>query len=107
MDTKEFQVDYLKPLYTLTIGEFMELNRQMVRSLLLEHIPKPSQEDKEEHFNIRQCAKFLGCSLVSIHSYKKRGLPYYRIGRKVLFKKSEVLDFMKTAFKKKVYKPNV
>ena len=99
--------DLLKPLYTLTIGEFLELTKRTVHTVISENKPEPVPADKEEHFNIRQCAQFLGCTLVSIHNYKKRGLPYYRIGRKVLFKKSEVLDFMKTAFKKKVYKPNV
>jgi hypothetical protein len=38
--------------------------------------------------------------LVSIHAYKKKGLPFYRVGRKVLFKKSEVLEFMKNSTKR-------
>jgi excisionase family DNA binding protein len=51
--------------------------------------------DREEYMSIAQCAKFLGCSKVTIHEYKKQGLPFYRIGRTVKFKKSEVLNFMR------------
>jgi len=46
-------------------------------------------------FTIKELAVFLKCSKVSVHAYKKLGLPYYRIGRTVIFKESEVLHFMK------------
>jgi excisionase family DNA binding protein len=90
------------PLYALTVGEFVELTRQTLHAVISENpkiIPLPVH-DQEEHFSIADCARFLGCSVVSIHNYKKQGMPYYRIGRKVLFKKSEVLAFMKKSMKK-------
>ena len=85
--------DLNKPLYALTIGEFIELLQSNVKSA----VPQiPEQEfDKEEHFNIDEVAVFLNCCKVTVHNYKKRGMPYYRIGRKLLFKKSEVLEFMR------------
>lgn len=86
-----------KPLYTLTIGEFIALTRQLVDEALKElqtKAEKPAGET-EEHFNIGQLAAFLKCSKVSIHNYKRLGMPFYRIGRKILFKKSEVLNFMR------------
>lgn len=88
--------DYTKPLYSLTVGEFVELTKIIMSSALKEQQEqKPEIKlDQEEHFTIQECAKFLHCSVVSIHNYKKQGMPYYRIGRKVLFKKSEVLEFM-------------
>ncbi len=91
--------DYNKPLYSLTVGEFIELNRETLISVFneqQEQEPKIKPE-QEEHFTIQQCAGFLHCSVVSIHNYKKQGMPYYRIGRKVLFKKSEVLEFMNSS----------
>lgn len=94
--------DLLKPLYTLSIGEFVELTRKTVQNVVSENQPETSAAEKEEHFNIPQCAKFLQCTVVSIHNYKKKGLPYYRIGRKILFKKSEVLEFMKKKFNKRI-----
>lgn len=87
-----------KPLFTLNIGEFMALVKQQVERGLQETQNKnPKLEsEKDEHFNIKQLAEFLKCSKVSVHNYKHKGMPFYRIGRKILFKKSEVLNFMKT-----------
>lgn len=86
-----------KPLFTLSITEFASLVKELINQAVkerLEQISKPIDE-MEEHFSIGQLATFLGCSKVSIHAYKKKGMPYYKIGRKILFKKTEVLQFMK------------
>ena len=58
-------------------------------------VDKKEDEEKADTFSILELAKFLRCSKVSIHNYKKLGMPFYRIGRKILFKKNEVLNFMK------------
>lgn len=86
-----------KPLFTLTIEEFIALTKGLVEEVLgqkqKEQIEKQTEQD--ECFDIPALADFLHCSKVSIHNYKKKGMPFYRIGRKLLFKKSEVLNFMK------------
>jgi hypothetical protein len=64
--------------------------------------PQSDVKPGEEVFNIMELAKFLRCSKVSIHNYKKLGMPFYRIGRKLLFKKAEVLNFMRTLKHKRV-----
>ena len=86
-----------KPLFSLTIGEFMALTKELVNEALKSKSQEKEKEPegKDETFNISELAKFLKCSIGSIHHYKKIGLPFYKIGRKVLFKKSEVLNFMK------------
>ncbi len=96
-----------KPLYSLTIGEFAELTKQLVEETLKEReqkkeVDKKGDEEKAETFNILELAKFLRCSKVSIHNYKKLGMPFYRIGRKILFKKNEVLNFMRGLKSKRV-----
>jgi excisionase family DNA binding protein len=96
-----------KPLFTLSIGEFMELTKELVNTALKEKEQEKihgaeTADKKEEHFNIKELACFLKCSKVSIHKYKKMGLPFYRIGRKVLFKKTEVLNFMRGIKSKRV-----
>lgn len=58
----------------------------------------PVQEmgNREELMTIEECAKFLGVSKVTLHSYKRdHGLPYLQVGRTVKFRKSEVMDFMR------------
>lgn len=96
-----------KPLCALTIGEFIALTKSLLNEVLDQKGKDQETERKsglnnEEHFNIGELAEFLKCSKVSVHKYKKNGLPFYRIGRKVLFKKSEVLDFMKKTRNKRV-----
>ena len=96
-----------KPLYSLTIEEFITLTKKLIEETLRGKEGKNSlsQNDikpSEEVFNIMELAKFLRCSKVSIHNYKKLGMPFYRIGRKLLFKKAEVLNFMKTLKHKRV-----
>lgn len=86
-----------KPLFTLSIAEFMALINNTVEGALKEKfkVSEDKPKEEEQHFNIGELSKFLGCTKVSIHNYKKRGLPYYKIGRTILFKKSEVLVFMR------------
>jgi hypothetical protein len=96
-----------KPLYALTVGEFTELTKQLVEETLQASAQKKEadtreSEEKADTFNILELAKFLRCSKVSIHNYKKLGMPFYRIGRKILFKKNEVLNFMKSLRSKRV-----
>ena len=90
----------LKPLFTLTIGEFAALTKKLVeesinQKMQSENSPKTNQDDEQSVLNISQLTEFLHCSKASIHNYKKLGMPFYRIGRKILFKKTEVLNFMK------------
>ena len=96
--------DFKKPLFALTVEEFVGLTEKTVRHILQQDKANElnkSPDAEDDCMTIQRCAAFLNCSLVSIHNYKKQGLPYYRVGRKVLFKKSEVLAFMKAQFKGK------
>ncbi|MGZ4041736.1 MAG: hypothetical protein ACXVO9_00955 [Bacteroidia bacterium] len=71
----------------------------MVEKTLEEREKKEKKQEEageNEVLNITELGKFLRCSKASVHNYKHLGLPFYRVGRKILFKKSEVLLFMKT-----------
>ncbi|MGZ4061409.1 MAG: helix-turn-helix domain-containing protein [Bacteroidia bacterium] len=96
-----------KPLFTLTIGEFAELTRKLVEEAISskeneEERIREEVKKKDSHFTIKELADFLRCSKVSIHKYKKIGLPFYKMGRKILFKKQEVLNFMRSLKSKRV-----
>ncbi len=89
-----------KPLYTLTVEEYIALTRKLIDEAISgkqgeNNRGEDDEDTKEEMFNIMELAAFLRCSKVSIHNYKKLGMPFYRMGRKLLFKKAEVLHFMK------------
>ena len=93
-----------KPLFTLTIEEFIALTKGLVEEVLGQKQKEQTdkQTEQDECFDILALADFLHCSKVSIHNYKKKGMPFYKIGRKLLFKKAEILNFMKTLKHKRV-----
>ncbi len=56
------------------------------------------KETEEIYLSQREVAKFLRVSMPTIISWKKaRKIPFYQHGRKILFKKSEVLEAMKNS----------
>ena len=59
---------------------------------------KEVKESDEIYLSQREAAKFLRVSLPTLISWKKaRKIPFYQHGRKILFKKSEVLAAMKSS----------
>jgi preprotein translocase subunit Sss1 len=96
-----------QPLYTLTIEEFITLTKKLIEEAVNEskeesNISKKNNKPNDEEFTILELATFLRCSKVSIHNYKKLGMPFYRIGRKLIFSKAEVLNFMRGLKHKRV-----
>jgi excisionase family DNA binding protein len=56
----------------------------------------------DEMLTVKEVAKLLGVSLVSIHAWKKDGkIKFYLYGSRIRFKKSEVLQIEKYQSKKK------
>jgi len=62
--------------------------------------PVPKKEVKESdeiYLSQAEVARFLRVSMPTLIAWKKaRKIPFYQHGRKILFKKSEVLDAMKS-----------
>ena len=62
--------------------------------------PAPKKEVKESdeiYLSQAEVARFLRVSMPTLIAWKKaRKIPFYQHGRKILFKKSEVLDAMKS-----------
>jgi excisionase family DNA binding protein len=57
---------------------------------------KEVKEPEDVYLSQREAARFLRVSLPTIIAWKKaRKIPFYQHGRKILFKKSEVLAAMK------------
>lgn len=74
-----------------------ELNEKVdtIFSLLSQ---QPQKEEKEEDLTVNELATYLRCSRVTIHARKKDGtFPYYQVGRKVFFRKSEVDKVLRNA----------
>ncbi len=76
--------------------EFKALLKETIKEELSKIIPK-SENGKVETklLSRKEAAEFLGCSLTSLYTYMKNGLiPFRRIGRKVLFEQSELVNHM-------------
>ena len=53
---------------------------------------KEQNKEEEELFNIEQACRMLGCSKTTLYHHRKSGkLPYLQRGRKIFFRKSDLL----------------
>ena len=64
-----------------------------IKEVVKELLPKPQVQTTTERLMTRhEVAKFLGVSLVTLHSWTKANiLTAYRVGNKIRYKESEVL----------------
>ena len=94
------------PLYTLSVDEIMAFIHEQIQEVWQQkkkYRLKLEQEiDNDEHFSIAELTRFLRCSKDTIHTYKKKGMPFYRIGKKILFRKTEVIRFLRDIPRRRV-----
>ena len=80
----------LQPVYTLTIGEFL--------NLLKSNTPPPSEQAPKEKITIKgihELATFLKVSVVTAQTIKNSGkIPYSQFNRTILFDGDAVLQAM-------------
>jgi len=75
----------------LTINDLTEIIEKCVQQSIRQGIRVEPKQDEPLH-NIDEIAVYLGVSKVTIHAWKREGkLPFHRLGRRVYFKKSEIL----------------
>ena len=75
----------------MSVQELKDLISKCVQECLQEHLKQAPPED-DTLLKIDAIAKYLGVSKVTIHTWKKQGkIPFHRMGRRVYFKKSEIL----------------
>lgn len=81
-------------LTSLTTPEVRQLFREELKNFFAEGLPYSPQAPTptaEVELDISSLAKYLKCSIPTIHKLKREGvIPFYRLGRKVYFKKSEI-----------------
>jgi excisionase family DNA binding protein len=83
-------------LTSLTTPEVRQLFRDELENFFsdgktLVSAPPVAIPESDIEFDIPGLAKYLKCSIQTIHNLKKEGvLSFYRLGRKVYFKKSEI-----------------
>lgn len=84
--------------------EILSLIREDFKKELMEYLNlKEKEKEKDKDFDIllsrREVTQLLKISIPSLHNYQKSGiLKPYRIGKRVLFKKVEVMEALKSPF---------
>lgn len=82
-------------LVTMSIADLESLIRNSIKVELRELLNVFHSPPKDDLISIEETAALLRVSKVTIHKYKKdKLLKPYRIGRKVYFKKDEVINSM-------------
>lgn len=80
-----------KPVWMLTVREFIELNQHIIQEDRLE-----PEKDKIEIRGIHALAEFLNVSVTTAQKLKNSGrIPCIQIGRIVLFDGNKVLEALK------------
>ena len=58
---------------------------------------RPEKKDSKKLHSMKELAEFLECSIPTAQKIKNSGkIPFYQIGRKVMFVKDEVLNATRT-----------
>ena len=86
----------------MPFDEFQELIQKTIKNELKNFSIIPQQIQSDELLNIEEAGALLHVSKVTIHKWKKKNLiQAYRIGRKIYFKRQELIEAIDpTMFKK-------
>lgn len=79
-------------LIKMSVQELKDLVSECVSEAMNEHFKSEPQPKDEALLKTDEIAKYLGVSKVTIHTWKREGkIPFHRLGRRIYFKKSEIL----------------
>lgn len=81
---------------TLQVEDLQNLIISSLKQVLKEITDEKNRtEENEEILTTEDIQKIFKVSKVTIHKWKKKGiLPYYKMGRKVYYKKSEIFGLL-------------
>ena len=90
------QFDFNKPLYSLTVGEFVQLSESIYNDNQKQR-QKSNLEDDQIVHSIKGLAKFLCCSIPTAQKFKNK-FPeiFHQTGKKFLVRKDDILAKMKS-----------
>lgn len=85
------------PLFTLTIGEFIDLNRKITEEVVKEYFSKIENTavEKEELLDIKQAAEFLKLSVPTLYGLNtRRDIPHFKVGKKLYYKRTDLINWI-------------
>ena len=84
-------------LENVTLADLGIVFEEAATKLIQKFLPKESPKD-DDLIDIKEVAKILGVSVVTVHKIKAAGkIPFFRSphGRRIYFRKSEILQSLK------------
>src|SRR6218665_250201 len=89
-------------LVTLTVAEFKSLIRETVAAILDER--KLNEQNTETLMNVQEAAALINLAIPTLYEKtSSRIIPHYKHGKKLLFKKSELLAWVESTKRKTVH----
>lgn len=83
-------------LFSLTLDEFKDILKESISEMTLSRQSPKDNRQEEAFLTQRQAAKYLQITEPTIIKWKKESrIPYYQNGRRILYKKSELLDALR------------
>ena len=94
---KNFKDD--KPLYALTVGEYIELHKSLLKDL---HQSQANDNpDSKELLTIDEAAEFLHMSVATLYTFNcRRRIPFIKASGKVFYRRSSLLDWLDSGERK-------
>jgi excisionase family DNA binding protein len=84
-----------QPLFQLNTDEFRDLIKEVIREILKEE--KLASDSNTSLLNIQEAAALLNLAVATIYEKtSERSIPYYKHGKKIMFKKSELLAWVES-----------
>jgi len=79
------------PLAGITVGQFLELIEQKTKS----KEPEQREEPKDDRTGIEEIKELTGLSLSQLYKLSaKNEIPHRKFGKRLVFRRSEVIDWM-------------
>lgn len=87
------EIDKNRPMYSLSVEEYIALNQEILSGL---QNPEPgTKKSSPEIMNIDEAAAFLKMAKQTVYSKtSQRTLPYFKRGKRVFFRKEELLSWL-------------
>ncbi len=88
-----------KPLFSLTVGEYLELQKSIINDLSLLQ-PKEANQPKEL-LTIHEAAEFLRLSVATLYTMNCRNqIPMTKVSGKVYYKRSALMEWLDSGDRK-------
>ena len=90
-----------KPLFTLTVNEYVELNRILFAEA--QNNRQNNTHEQDEIMEIKDASELLGLTYPGIYCLtSKKKIPHYKRGKKLYFKRSELIKWLSEGRKKTI-----